>query len=104
MGLDITAHEHVAVVDREIPDDDEALEAAWEEGLIHACVYDSFQRSARGYELEDGPDANGVIYGPWLKPSGETIGFRAGSYSGYGQFRRALCYAALDTEPEQVWE
>ena len=35
---------------------------------------------------------------------GETYDFRAGSYSGYNQFRELLCIAILDVKPESVWE
>lgn len=35
---------------------------------------------------------------------GDTIDFRAGSYSGYGEWRRWLCQLAFGVPPEEVWK
>lgn len=99
MGLDITAVEIATLVEDEHPRED--AEGNWcgeaEEyggkGHIHVYIDDGFEH-ALGSLLRD----------RCYQVSGDTMGFRAGSYSGYNWFREALSKAALGVEPRAVWD
>lgn len=99
MGLDIAAYETATLT----PEHEYDSEACYEGNHVEAFVYSGFERSMRG--LEGGVSGKSG----WERPSrcyvvsGASLDFRAGSYSGYGQFRRALSTAALGVEPEAVW-
>jgi hypothetical protein len=87
MGLDIVVYETVQLC----PLVHEYQEACWGAGHIH--VYEQgFPQSSRG-----------LILGRCYLSMGDDYSFRAGSYSGYGEFRRQLCLAANQVEPEQMW-
>jgi hypothetical protein len=62
-----------------------------EGGTPNVHIYDSFKEQA-----------DGLTTGRYDADTWEH--FRAGSYSGYGEFRRALCRAILGVEPQRVWE
>lgn len=97
MGLDITSYENVTLVEEtHAIEDSEGNYCGDPEkygGKDHVRVYPP-----------DFPHSLGS-----LKPDhcylaeGDTFGFRAGSYSGYGAFRAALSQAAIGVEPEAVW-
>jgi hypothetical protein len=88
MGLDIKAWEKATLTDPHERTDD-----CYDEGHVRAFVYDGFERSLRGLE----PNRCYLV-------GGDHVAFQAGSYGGYGEFRRALCQAALHgVTPEQVW-
>lgn len=98
MGLDITAYQRIDVLPPH-----ERSDACWEEEDHQpTLVYPGMEQSFRGLPIVSRKD-DGIAQGPCVRVSGESIGFRAGSYSGYGEFRRALCKAALGVAPEVVW-
>lgn len=89
MGLDICVYEKAKLADPQ-PEGD----AGWDDpNLVLAFVYDSFPRSLRGLEADK-----------WYEVDGDIRSFRAGSYSGYGEFRDALCMAALGVPPQALWD
>jgi hypothetical protein len=75
VGLDITAYGHVELVP-----DHERTDDCWEAGHVTAYVI----HELFGFSL------NGLIHGRCYKTSGEEFPFRAGSYSGYGEWRTEL--------------
>jgi hypothetical protein len=77
MGLDITAFEHASPI---LPCDQDDVD---HDHLI-AWVPKGFERSLRGLQMD-------VCY----RVFGEIIGFRAGSYSGYVEWREGLAQRAL---------
>jgi hypothetical protein len=85
MGLDITAYEKLEWL-REIPED-------WDHEEDETSLYriEAFAKSCDGLR-------NGIY-----RYSGETHGFRAGSYSGYNEWRRQLA-RLVGTVPEAVWK
>jgi hypothetical protein len=83
MGLDITAYSKLQPMYGR-PDDD----------AIHLYVVEEEFR-ARGAGIDPG------LYA--LGKDGDFLDFRAGSYSGYNQWRRELSRLALGVEPEEVW-
>lgn len=91
MGLDITAYSNLRVVTAEEHD---AKDEDWceEDDHIGAYAYDSFPRSFRGLdgwgEAFGSSLRGGLCYA--LTEQTETHGFRAGSYSGYNQWRADL--------------
>lgn len=88
MGLDIL---YAADLKRVAVDDgDEAIDAAYEAGLLHVYANPCFPDQADG--LETG----------FYRGQGRGD-FRAGSYDGYNAFRGALCKAALGVDPHEVW-
>lgn len=92
MGLDIEYWGKAERFEGE-PDRNEVADQSREDSpqLVHAFVDAGFEASLRG--LEEG----------WYECSGESGGFRAGSYSGYGEWRGRLSVCALAAEPEAVW-
>lgn len=88
MGLDISVYE-VATLTPE----HEHNEQCWEQGHVRACLLTpSMARSLRGLEAER-----------CYEVSGYSFSFRAGSYSGYGAFREALCEAAHGIDVREIW-
>jgi hypothetical protein len=93
VGLDITAASKAASHFIRGHSDDEAendklFEA---EDVIWVSPNSDFLERSDGYQ--EG----------FYRVHGERVGFRAGSYSGYGNWRRHLCRMALGEEPEEVW-
>jgi hypothetical protein len=107
MGLDIMAYSKLQPVSAAPSDPDEQ----YEQGYVHAFAYSAFPRSTRG--LRNGGDVHPIsdtsttmiIAESWYKTTAdtETIGFRAGSYSGYGFFRGLLA-SLVGTTPEAMWD
>ena len=96
MGLDITAVSKLKPI--EIPDhleqwSDEYYDWEMEQegSIVNIYTHDAFPEASEG--LEDGA---------YLE-LGERYGFRAGSYSGYNEWRRLLARAALGMSDEEVW-
>jgi hypothetical protein len=90
MGLDVIALEWICKHNGQPPLDRDPLM----EGLVVGHLPSPmFWQSFRGLE-------EGVYY----ESLGESQSFRAGSYSGYNYFRAALCRAALDIEPIELWK
>jgi hypothetical protein len=101
MGLDISAWEFATVLP-EHPVGDSCWErttpeGAWDDSFVpHVHVwksaFDAFPQSSRGLERER-----------CYEVSGESIGFRAGSYSGYSEWRGMLARFGMGTDPRWVW-
>ena len=97
MGLDITALSQLKPV--EIPEDIEIWSDEyydWEadqEGSVWSI------RGHSHFPLQ----AEGIEDGSYIA-TGEDLGFRAGSYSGYGMWRDWLSKAAYNLSAEQVWD
>lgn len=85
MGLDIRAYERAELASD--PHTDEEREV-----LVRAFVYEGFE-----------PSLDGLEAGRWYRVGGKEQDFSAGSYSGYGEWRAALCRAAIRVSPEVVW-
>jgi hypothetical protein len=94
MGLDITAVSRTAshyLGPRDQFSDEQMEEFYESEKAISVWVSDGHEERLDGY-------AQGVY-----RVEGESMGFRAGSYSGYNWWRRHLSLMALGEEPEDVW-
>jgi len=85
MGLDITFYENVQWVGKRGEDDDEY----YDRGEIF--LYPTFTKQADG--LDEG------LY----TESGQSGGFRAGSYGGYSHFREQLCMMVHTVATKVVW-
>jgi len=98
VGLDVSAYEFATLVEEVHAIEDSEGHYCGDPiehgGMDHVRVYGGDFPYTLG-SLQDGHCY--VI-------EGDTFGFRAGSYSGYGAFRTALCRTALGVEPEEVWE
>jgi hypothetical protein len=95
VGLDITAF---ALVDLEpVPragDDD------WPE---YIAVWNHPSHECRALPLEKRPDKDGRPSVRYRVDRGRSISFRAGSYSGYNQFRKELCRMSHGVDPDVIW-
>ena len=98
MGLDISVISEIVPID--IPEDLELWSNEyyeWEEKQDFDGSVWNFQPNTYFPEQSEGlPDGFG--YG-----TGEDYGFRAGSYSGYGEWRDLLAKVALDMGVQGVW-
>lgn len=89
MGLDITAYSHLKAVGKHTEDwcDDY-------ENHVQAFAYDSFPQSFRGVPVLGTRTVNASTFlegGCFaITDQTQTLGFRAGSYSGYGEWRESL--------------
>lgn len=90
MGLDITVYEGPLTSWVPSRSDDEKYDEAYEADAFFVANYNGFDRHA--------PLKVGAAY-----KATSVYHFLAGSYSGYGEYRRALSALALDVEPETVW-
>ena len=87
MGLDMRAYENAELVpEKLLPEDEDER-------------YDSF---AHVWLNGNFPAEIGLV-GGWYKTSGESFSWRAGSYSGYNQFRRMLAEMFDDRTDEDYW-
>jgi hypothetical protein len=100
MGLDITAYEHATLLDDHGTPATDWCEAGQDGEDEHqqAYVYTPFAASAAGLELLGASD--GITFGRCYRLHGSTLGFRAGSYSGYNRWRDALICAAAEIATE----
>jgi hypothetical protein len=102
VGLDITVHTKVVPVDEaEVPHTKEGdldWDAMYEQDIRKAFVYKGFEDSYRGLPGDD------PVEGSYVRSVGDTWGFRAGSYSGYGNFRSLLCYGMHGITISEFWE
>lgn len=88
MGLDITAWEFI----KELPPH-ERSDDCYEGDPPHVSLYaGDFPISEKGLEV-----------GRCYAVSGEALGWRAGSYSGYGEWRNWLSETMLGVEAPVVW-
>ena len=98
MGLDITAISEIEPV--EIPEDIELWSDEYydweEEQNFPGSVWNLYQSSNFPEQGEGLPNGSVVS-------KGEEFGHRAGSYSGYNEWRRMLARAALGMSDEEVW-
>jgi hypothetical protein len=94
MGLDITAVSRTAshfLGSREQLGDEQYEELLESDTALPIWVSDGHEERLDGY-------ARGMY-----RVEGQSMGFRAGSYSGYNWWRRHLSLMALDEEPQTVW-
>jgi hypothetical protein len=96
MGLDITAYRKIKLV---CVQDGDAWEEAWTPDTCTVHLWP-------GYVNE--PQFQEQIAGADLVPDGtyeyeEEFGFRAGSYSGYNDWRNKLALEMLGVSAEEVW-
>ena len=98
MGLDITAISEIEPV--EIPEDIELWSDEYydweEEQNFPGSVWNLYQSPNFPEQGEGLPDGSVVS-------KGEDFSHRAGSYSGYNEWRRLLARAALGMSDEEVW-
>lgn len=97
MGLDITYYQHVERIASVADYDDFA--AQYTEGDGVEFMY--FEKWAREHAA---PLATDDATAFAARVSGETDGFRAGSYSGYSEWRNTLAQMALGVDAKHVWE
>ena len=99
MGLDITAISEIEPV--EIPEDIELWSDEYydweEEQNFPGSVWNLYQSSHFPEQGEGLPNGSVVS-------KGEEFGHRAGSYSGYNEWRRLLARAALGMSDVEVWD
>lgn len=88
MGLDICAYEKAELTPPHKFGDD-----CDEAGHVYAYVLGGHERSLRGLEAGRCYEVSG----------GDTLEFRAGSYSGYNEWRAWLSQQALGVTPAVVW-
>jgi hypothetical protein len=95
MGLDITAYKRLTPA----PD-------APVDGDGFPVDYDKYFRADEGtiQFTEDNWPGRSAGITPGIYAFAEAFEFRAGSYGGYGAFRRALSEMALHQPPEDIWE
>ena len=87
MGLDISYYQNLQFDSPDSDDDDDKYET----GLIHL------------YMVQGGVDRSDGLQTGWYK--GERGGnFRAGSYSGYNEWRNQLSLCMLNLSAEKIWE
>jgi hypothetical protein len=91
MGLDISYYESVENIDR--PLRDEELDEMIERGT-------GFEVYTAGFVEQAQPFNDGDV----LKTNRAGAGFRAGSYSGYGNWRRKLAKLVHGVNVEHIWE
>jgi hypothetical protein len=96
MGLDITAYQKVELV--------EAMPFAVlkARGFQHR-FYDSFDHVYLCNELHFADRSDDLAEGFYLHTAGKSLGFRAGSYGGYNQWRAALA-DMVGTPCVDVWK
>lgn len=89
MGLDISVFTNAVPV----PFQHEYGEQCWEAEHHRAFCYDGFEHSLRGLEKDRCYTAD------------YAFGFRAGSYSGYGEWRDLLCQCVYeDKKGQELWD
>lgn len=88
MGLDITAYSKLELIEASATSQDDEL---YKKGDVF--LYDNGSFPNAMFPLVPG------IY----KLNGTSFGFRAGSYSGYNQFRDLLA-ECIGTSPQEVWD
>jgi hypothetical protein len=86
MGLDITAHAAVLLTEEH-----ELTDECWDKGHVH--IGETPFEHALG----------SLLPGRCYSTAGESLEFRAGSYSGYNIFRERLSQAALGVAPIALW-
>lgn len=98
MGLDITAYEHVHLVE-------EAHEREDDEGNV---CYEDIEWGGQGHvpvsnEKSFPHSLGSILNHRCYTTTGKSIRFAAGSYGGYNRWREELSKAALGVPPERVW-
>ena len=99
MGLDITAMSELEVVD--LPEGMEKWSNEyyeWEEELGKGSLYSLGNDDYFTTQLEGLPKS-GLV-----SATGDKFYFRAGSYSGYGEWRNDLALASMGIGAETVWK
>lgn len=106
MGLDISAYSKITPDPHETPDGwcdrYEEDDGGWHR---QPFVYSAHVASGRGLSVDREVVVRGqrFLVGPCVRAGGDEIGFRAGSYTGYNNWRHELCMAALGKGPLVVW-
>lgn len=95
MGLDITAYEHVTLV--EAITGEKLKEMKWEHPL-----YDRDDHEFLYVVYEDHRERFDDLVEGFYKPSGAVLRFRAGSYGGYNHWREKLA-KMIGTTPQDLW-
>ena len=92
MGLDITAYQHAGLLEG----NHEPTDACWDleagDPKYHEHLY-----------LANGSEESKEGLRPLARPYGQNFGFRAGSYSGYNEWRGVLCKAILGVSDRELW-
>lgn len=91
MGLDITAYSNI----KKDEENGEVL-GLYSTGFIQS----NLKEFETNYEILD---EDGEVIEPLLTCD-DGYGFRAGSYGGYGEFRRILCTAINEIDLSEMWE
>lgn len=105
MGLDVTAHEILTPIPGShsqscTMDPDEA----WESGHHHVFVHQDFPKSFAGFTHTEAGQHNWIVGTECYQASGEPLKWRAGSYSGYGDFRESLAAYVGVQDIYKVWD
>ena len=98
MGLDITAYSKLQVLTpEEIKASERSIGVRVDFGEEVITLSDSQIKSPNNWIRDMSP---GTYY---QSPKTEEYSFRAGSYSGYGTYRKMLSECFLGARPEEVW-
>lgn len=101
MGLDITAGSRIVFI--EAYDDFETFDTKYYYGNPDSDRYINLYPNTDFPGREAPLDFQGKRAACY-RIDGERIGFRAGSYSGYGAWRADLCQMANGIAPQRIWE
>ena len=93
MGLDISAHSKIELIEQ--IDADTWYDKYGDDGSI-TYIYDCT-------DAEHASRTAGVTVGAAYRINGESHGFRAGSYSGYNEWRNDLAVLMLGVPASAVW-
>lgn len=104
MGVDILACKKVTpLADHNCTEEQEY--SCYEIGHREAYCYKGFERSLRGLPIVGEEEWRGTLVTVcgWVQVEGQERVY-GWSYSGYNRFREALSRAALEAEPQEVWD
>lgn len=93
MGLDIVYHVGEPKL---VAESQEDVTEAWQDANWYRST---IVRNDEPFAGREAPLKAGAVY-EW---DGESFSFRAGSYSGYNEFRKRLCLLAYGKTDEEVW-
>jgi len=101
MGLDISAYSNIVLIDPDTKDGADYYEKYWGKTDFETLYIREgfFTRD----DIHHEPWANGLQAGVY-RVDGDSMGLRAGSYSGYNHWRAMLCKSALGFEPRVIWD
>jgi len=98
MGLDITAYSNLRAIDPEFERIRDRVPGVFGQLGEETCTFTQAQVDSPNNWISDMDP--GTYY---ETPETEVLDFRAGSYSGYNDYRRMLSECFLNVPPDNVW-